>query len=378
MMYMDLPTLYYQLLTFQALFVVIHIMIWRAHNDLKSLKFWAIANAMGAGIAILGLYASPQNGAPESFVAAVVGNTLFIVVNLTQWLGVRTLLGKSVPWRLAAVIAILPAFCLVALYMQSAPIWVRAAMVSMVVAIIAGMQLHDLIGTKPILGTSLIRMATIIHLAFYALRVVLIFRIMPMVGGELEQTSLTGWTLHESFVCLVLVNVAYLMVISEQQRMTLDVLAHTDSLTGLLNRRAFAEKSEIAALGGGAMLLLDIDQFKAVNDQFGHAQGDAVLQRFADVLRKQVRAHDIVARTGGEEFSIVLPGQSVAEGTIIAERIRAVCAATDFGNGLKITVSVGLCALNPRELVAAASARADTALYLAKSNGRNRIEMAAA
>ncbi len=377
-MYMDLPTLYYQLLTFQALFVVIHIMIWQAHNDLKSLKFWAFANALGAGVAVMGLYAAPQTSTHESFAAAVIGNVLFIIVNLTQWMGVRALLGKSVPWRLAAVIAVLPAFCLVALYSQEAPIWVRAAMVSLIVAMIAGMQLHDLIGTKPILGTSLIRMATLIHLAFYALRVVLIFKIMPASGGELEQASLTGWTLHESFVCLVLVNVAYLMVISEQQRITLNTLAHTDPLTGLLNRRAFAEKSEIAAQSGGAMLLLDIDQFKSVNDRFGHAAGDTVLARFADVLRKQVRSEDIVARTGGEEFSIVLPGHTIAEGKIIAERIRAVCAATDFGEGLKITVSVGLCALNPHELVAAASARADTALYLAKSNGRNRIELAAA
>jgi diguanylate cyclase len=160
-------------------------------------------------------------------------------------------------------------------------------------------------------------------------------------------------------------------------------IANTDSLTRLFNRRAFDEK--LAAIydtqAGRAtttLIIGDIDHFKKINDTFGHPVGDKILATVANVIKSNVRKDVFVARTGGEEFAIILEGNSVEEATTIAERVRRSLEQTPFKNSKTgvnygpVTLSLGLClaydAEGPQELYQ----KSDVALYCAKSAGRNR------
>jgi diguanylate cyclase (GGDEF)-like protein len=154
--------------------------------------------------------------------------------------------------------------------------------------------------------------------------------------------------------------------------------ALTDSLTGLMNRRALFDWSETLPVADGtAVVMLDLDNFKTINDSFGHARGDDVLVRFADIVRAQLRPEDKAARLGGEEFCLVLQQMSPTEASAVAERIRGALEATaplsrSFGPP---TVSAGVAiAFGGDDTFDTLLRRADTALYAAKQDGRNRVE----
>lgn len=164
-------------------------------------------------------------------------------------------------------------------------------------------------------------------------------------------------------------------------------LATQDALTELVNRRHFTEllDKEIARAGRHqrslVLAILDLDLFKEINDQLGHIAGDVVLREFARIVRKQVRADDIAARIGGEEFAVLLPETTPEEARDFAERLRMAVEATVFhtgGEDRRITVSIGLALLGSEHSDRSALMRAaDSALYRAKSLGRNRVEIAA-
>jgi diguanylate cyclase (GGDEF)-like protein len=177
--------------------------------------------------------------------------------------------------------------------------------------------------------------------------------------------------------------------ITERRRMDdeLRVLATTDFLTGLPNRREFMGRlqeeegrlqRDIGACA--AVLLLDIDHFKRINDEYGHAAGDAVLRQLADLMRDGQRKIDMLGRIGGEEFAVLLPGTDLDAAAVFAERLRLrVEQATmqlDEGVTLGITVSIGIAAMGGKTASGdPALIRADQALYCAKRGGRNRVEL---
>ncbi len=155
-----------------------------------------------------------------------------------------------------------------------------------------------------------------------------------------------------------------------------------DPLTGLLNRHAlqprFTEISHQARLTHQpvCMLLCDVDAFKQVNDHHGHDRGDAVLRDVAYELRKRLRSFELAYRLGGEEFLIVLPGVSRAEGEEVAERLRAAVAQAQ-PTGIPVTISLGLSVASGEEVVYEKLFKAaDEALYAAKRAGRNRVAAA--
>ena len=163
----------------------------------------------------------------------------------------------------------------------------------------------------------------------------------------------------------------------------LRVLASTDELTGAASRRHLFElaRHEIDRRDRtGAplsLLLIDLDQFKAVNDSRGHAAGDEALRRFASTCREQLRRGDVFARAGGEEFALLLPATTSTAATDVAERIRAAVAAIPIecdGQRFSITVSIGVSQVAGGETTLdRALSRADKALYAAKRSGRNRV-----
>ncbi|MCO7596099.1 MULTISPECIES: GGDEF domain-containing protein [Pseudomonas] len=156
-----------------------------------------------------------------------------------------------------------------------------------------------------------------------------------------------------------------------------------DPLTGLPNRAAWTERVEREVQAwqeqGGhlSMAILDLDHFKRINDSYGHLAGDKVLKIVADQLRKRLRGQDFIARFGGEEFVLLLPQTSLADGGEMAEALRAAVEACPFhfkGQRVVITTSIGLSAFRSGERGDQVLKRADAALYRAKELGRNRVE----
>jgi diguanylate cyclase (GGDEF)-like protein len=162
-------------------------------------------------------------------------------------------------------------------------------------------------------------------------------------------------------------------------------LSNTDPLTTLYNRRFFTEMIEAELQRSSrsnsylCLLIVDIDNFKRVNDIYGHHAGDEVLVAVADRLREGLRTYDIASRYGGEEFAIVLPDTTLSTGLEVAERLRKAVLSLNFKVPLdmvSVTISIGLAAF-PSEHINSYNTLftgADTALYRAKHNGRNRVE----
>jgi diguanylate cyclase (GGDEF)-like protein len=210
--------------------------------------------------------------------------------------------------------------------------------------------------------------------------------------GSFER--LDGVERHNELTLLVMPGHAYALDfvivstidITERKRMDAELLmlATTDFLTGLPNRREFMARldDELARLHRNmdecaAVLMLDIDHFKHVNDEYGHATGDAVLRHLAALMQVGQRKVDKLGRVGGEEFAILLPGASFDAAMVYAERLRQKVATTPLeheGLVIAVTVSIGIASLYPSDANSdAALVRADKALYAAKEAGRNRV-----
>ena len=174
---------------------------------------------------------------------------------------------------------------------------------------------------------------------------------------------------------------------NELEKLLIDVerLAITDHLTGLFNRRHF---NTIMAMEFNSTkryktplccLMIDLDHFKDINDEFGHQAGDNVLKEFSKILTKTVRNVDIAARWGGEEFIVLMPKINEQESLVAAKRLLKTVSKHKFKGikGKKITISVGICCIPDSKIKSMDKMvdSADKAMYLAKSNGRNRVEI---
>ena len=163
-------------------------------------------------------------------------------------------------------------------------------------------------------------------------------------------------------------------------------LSRRDGLTGLLNRRALedalAQQLECSHRSGEAfcVLMLDADHFKQINDRFGHAVGDLALKHLSKLLRAHMRSVDRLARFGGEEFLVLLPGLALADALPVAERLREMVAAVPLAHAdgmIPLSVSIGMAEWSgPQEDASRLLVRADAALYEAKRRGRDRVASA--
>lgn len=173
--------------------------------------------------------------------------------------------------------------------------------------------------------------------------------------------------------------------VAAQLRSELQKLAERDPLTSAANRREFLRVAETMLAdrrdgGRFALLLIDADRFKSINDRFGHGVGDAALVAMTRSTRAAVRDQDLVARIGGEEFAVLLPGMSEEAASVVAERVRRSIAESCVPGAeqIRLSVSIGLATARPDDTIGSLLARADDAMYSAKRAGGDRVHLAAA
>lgn len=354
---------------------------WLHHRSNKSLAQWAFAFFLGAvGIALIGA----RGRIPDAW-SILAANALLTSAYGVMWQGVRTFEGRrSHPALIGAGAVIWLTACAVpAFYAVGTARALLIMAISMAYSLAAAAELWR--GrSEPLPARWPLIVILIVHAATLPLRVPLV---SALNGGPQTHPLVVGSVIFETLLfCICGV---YLLGSLSKERLALrhEQTSLLDPLTGVANRRAFlgqgAKIIDRAEISGQptALLLFDLDRFKSVNDQYGHATGDDLLRAFCRVATTKIRRTDLFARLGGEEFACLLPNASQSVAMAIAEEIRNDFAAMKFDAGstrLAGTVSVGMSATDrlnsdlPSLLIAA-----DRALYRAKQEGRNRVVAAA-
>jgi diguanylate cyclase (GGDEF)-like protein len=262
-----------------------------------------------------------------------------------------------------------------------APVAYLTALVAGVVALFAAAMAWILL--RPRRRASLLQRIIGVNDAVFALSVALWAASCLSSDVPLGQRAVQESAYLAGYLLMIVNGFGFLLLCKEKDDAEMARLATVDSLTGLPNRHAFLERAEHARQSALrqrqplALAMMDIDHFKQINDRFGHATGDEALTVFARTARETLRAHETIGRLGGEEFAMVLPGTDMTGALQAAERLRkAVREATVITSGTSyvMTVSIGVVVLDPNETLGMALARADHALYAAKSGGRDRVE----
>jgi diguanylate cyclase (GGDEF)-like protein len=196
-----------------------------------------------------------------------------------------------------------------------------------------------------------------------------------------------GLAHFESIIFAIGTTAFAIVLVRERAEIRHRRVAESDGLTGVMTRRAFFEAGAAAVAENKdkplpvSVAVIDLDQFKAINDRFGHAMGDAVLKHFAELARSMLRHGDLVGRIGGEEFALLLPETSLADALEIVERLRAAfeteCRDVD-DVAVGATLSAGVATGSSDSTLDAMLGGADAALYEAKAQGRNRVGRAPA
>ncbi|BAT60515.1 putative diguanylate cyclase YedQ [Variibacter gotjawalensis] len=374
-------TLVTMLLT-TLLAVLLMISWWRARSH-KILAWWAVSYFLGGtGTLLLALRGSIPN-----VLSIEVANALVILACGASWCGARSFEGR--PVRTGTIIAAALgwiAICQVPLVADSVPvrIVIMSAVMSTFIALGAsefwrGRSEH-LVSRWPAIVASLVYAAALLS------RIPMLqFVDLPTAPLLFRGSSWFGLVSVVSLIYIVVMGCNVLAMAKERMELSYRHKSRTDSLTQLFTRRAFLDESEavlqeINRSGTtAAVILIDLDSFKRINDCFGHLVGDSVLQRFAATARKMLRDIDIVGRLGGEEFAIVLPGLSPHEATVVAEQLRFMFqreAIEVEGELVGATLSAGVSFAARNAKLITLLADADRALYVAKEAGRNCVRVA--
>ncbi|QCI62834.1 GGDEF domain-containing protein [Phreatobacter stygius] len=353
-------------------------------GDVRSGRWWSLAFG-AATLASFTYIAAAQS--PALAWAYVVGNGLAGTATALIWVGARSFNGRpplaavgvAGPWLMAGgTLLSTPSF----------DAWSGAVSFLLVVAAYALVAAHEFWranGTR-LLNHVVLAVACAASGLFYAARAT---ALVLLGQDDPVFLSVFGPEVAATVVLLLIVILTFSLVAlgKEQSDIALYRLATRDALTDVLNRREFARQAELILRrlaferAPVAVLLLDLDFFKTINDTHGHAAGDLVLAHFAAAAAHCLRPSDLLCRYGGEEFAVVLPRVSLDQAEIVAERMRAAAAALAVPaarSEVRLTTSIGLAfsATSAADLSALLQ-RADTMLYRAKAEGRNRVIISA-
>lgn len=357
-----------------------------AYRSLVPARYWGSAMFIGAA----GVGCAALRGVVDPLLSVVLANALVLAALALCWGGLRRFRGRPSPWRasgliIAVAVALLAVFVYAADDVAARVIVVSAANMAIVGA--AGFELLDRRHGPPTPGTRLTAVATLAYAGAHFLRLA---ATLAGLGGAIDFATFNH---VQAYLLLFTVfgaqiwNAGFLMMAIDRLRAEVADLAVRDDLTGAANRRHFLERARQECARSSrsgaplAVVCLDLDGFKPINDGHGHAAGDLCLQRFAALAAARLRKPDVFARLGGDEFAVLLPDTTAEEAARVAEDILAAVRTTPVtwrGNSLALTASAGAAAWTPdvgrdaAELVA----RADHALYHSKEAGRDRVSVA--
>ncbi|ODS69539.1 MAG: diguanylate cyclase [Acidovorax sp. SCN 65-28] len=315
-------------------------------------------------------------GAIPDWLGLVLANQLLVLGSVTYYMGTRQFMGQPATWRTWNWVMAGTTVVFVWLTYGSPSYALRVGFFTSVMAVLYAIQLRFMLryGGRNF-PERLVEVVLGLHMLVLTLRLGSI--LAGHAGSDLMEPSLFQTLYIGAYVLTVLMlSIGAVLMATDRLRTELEHLATYDSLTQTLNRRALLQRCEdelerAQRYGNGpSIMMVDLDNFKAVNDTRGHQHGDAVLVHFAERTREVLRRADRLGRYGGEEFLVLLPGADAQAALGVAQRIHATLAT---GHPLDCEVSIGLTSwTGPQETLDAMLSRADAALYRAKEEGRNR------
>jgi len=341
------------------------------------LHLWMWAR-LGMGLSQLAGWARPMVGL--AFLGGLEGIGWILAVSL-EMAAYCVFFGFTRWGRIVLPIAVLSSAVVIAAGVHGASHAQLSALVAGVVALFAAAMAWVLLRRR---HASLLQRIIGINDALFAVAVSLWAGSTLLGKGPFDHVLAREAAYLAGYMLMIVNGFGFLLLCKQKDDARMARLASTDCLTGLPNRHAFMERAERARLASQrqrhplALMMIDIDHFKQINDRWGHASGDDALQVFARTARDVMREHETIGRLGGEEFATMLPGADIDAAMQAAQRLRqAVRAATVITSGpsYTMTVSIGVVVLDPNEDLSAALARADHALYTAKRAGRDRVEV---
>ncbi len=383
---LSVPTLW---IVFVINFIAIGV-VWayvaRRYPNLDAARFWtaaAFVAAAGAAVAMTRGFIDPQ-AHTLLLIPLLAGGSLLVLAICLAAMGIRRFFGVPVSWRTT--------FLILGVNLVGLSYFVWQDNMIMRILIYSGCQAIPIAMTLPLLlsrrnghnhpGARLTAFIAMMMIAVYALRsAAAVFKL----GGNV---SLIDFNPLQAMLILVLVfvsmmwNFGFLLMAIDRLRAEVADLAMFDDLTGAANRRQLLARLEEECVRSGrsgevfALLMIDLDGFKDINDANGHAAGDECLRLFTSTAQSRLRTGDLLARMGGDEFCVVLPSTTLREGAMVARHVLEACQGEAVhwnGSALALSASIGVAQWRPElglhseRLMAAA----DRALYMAKKDGKN-------
>jgi diguanylate cyclase (GGDEF)-like protein len=381
-MTLDVNTLFMVTIYVEAILGLLLLFAWVQNTAITAVAWWGFAHIVrAASVVLFGMY-----GSVPDLVSIDIANALLFTAFAITWTGARVFDGRPVePVYLVTGAVLWLLVCRLPVVVES--IDVRVLLASGIITGYTWLTAYEfwrgrseaLVSRWPAI------FMLFAHGALFLLRTPLVTA-MPWSPSNDVYGSV--WLTVISFEALLFtISIAFILLAMAKERIELRhrTAAMVDPLTGIANRRAFLQEANTmskrsAIARPAAVMLIDLDHFKSINDRFGHAIGDRVLEVFAEVAQKTLRASDLVGRLGGEEFAAVLYDTPHERGMAIGERLRLAFAhATKDIDGHPVcaTLSIGMVnCQTPLIDVPSLLAQADQALYFAKERGRNRVEVA--
>lgn len=382
-MNLDINTLFLVTIYVEAILGLLLLFAWIQNTQISAVAWWGCAHLLRAGSVVLfGMYGNVSDA-----ISIDLANALLLLSFAATWTGARVFDGRpTLPMYIVAgpvawlVVAHLPSF---------AEVQIRVLVASAIVTCYTWLAAYEFWRgrSEPLVSRWPAIFMLFAHGSLFLLRTPLaaILPWTPANGDVFDSVWLTVLS-FEALLFTIAIAFILLAMAKERTEHRHKTAAMVDPLTGIANRRSFLQEGNdlmrrhASDARPAAVLLIDLDHFKSINDRFGHAIGDRVLQVFAEAAKANLRSCDLVGRLGGEEFAAVLCDAGREKALALAERVRtsfAEAAAEVDGRPVAATLSVGVVLNADQPLdVPELLRQADQALYHAKERGRNRVELA--